>query len=94
MLRRRFALLAASLSLAACGSTPSNPQFQNATHELATASDLYRGGPQQARPPDARLEAGTLVRTIESAGSYTLIELASGDGGYVLTAALRPLGER
>jgi hypothetical protein len=83
-----------ALALAACGSTPSFPHFPNATHELKTGCELYRGGPQQARPAERILPAGTLVRVIETAGSYTLIELEDRDGGYVLTSALLPLEGR
>ncbi|MBL8896897.1 MAG: hypothetical protein JNM84_04690 [Planctomycetes bacterium] len=86
--------LVVALVLVSCGTTISNPRFPNATHELATSCELYRGGPQQSRPADLRLEAGTLVRVIETAGSYTLIELENRDGGYVLTSALLPLEPR
>lgn len=83
-----------AFTLASCGATASLTHFPNATHELASSTELYRGGPQQARPADRRLDAGTLVRVIETAGSYTLIELEDGDGGYVLTNALLPLKAR
>ena len=85
--------LALPLLLAACGATASLTPFPNATHTLTSPTELYRGGPQQARPADRRLEAGTLVRVIENAGSYTLVELEDGDGGYVLTNALRPTAQ-
>jgi hypothetical protein len=83
-----------ALALASCGATASLTHFPNATHELASSTEFYRGGPQQARPADRRLDAGTLVRVIETAGSYTLVELEDGVGGYVLTNALLPLKAR
>ena len=62
-------------------------------HVIATGTEYYTGGPQQARPPDGRLEPGTSVRVADKAGSYLLVETAGGISGYVAADAVRAVGE-
>lgn len=87
----RYASSTAVLLLLSCGATPPLPEFPNATHRVGTRTELYRGGPQQGRPAESELPAETYVRVIETAGSYSLIETESGEGGWVITSALQPL---
>jgi hypothetical protein len=87
----RYAASTAVLPLLACGSKPHLPEFPNATHRVGVRTELYRGGPQQGRAAESELAAETYVRVIETAGSYSLIETESGDGGWVITSALQPL---
>jgi serpin B len=59
------------------------------THVLATSTEYYRNGPQQMRPADGRLLAGTRVTLIRSAGSYSLVRTDNLQV-YVATSSLRP----
>jgi hypothetical protein len=43
------------------------------THRISADTEYYRDGPQQARPPDGTLAAGTTVRLVRDAGSYSLV---------------------
>lgn len=61
------------------------------THTLKTTVEYYATGPQQGRPPDGHLAGGTKVKLVEAAGSYSLIESASGKKGYVASDALQPI---
>ncbi len=61
------------------------------THQLARTAEYYKDGPQQMRPPDGKLPAGTKVRVLREAGSYTLVESESGVTAYVAADALKPL---
>ena len=62
-------------------------------HVIATGTEYYMGGPQQARPPDGTLEPGTPVRVADKAGSYWLIETAGGISAYVAADAVRAADE-
>jgi len=61
------------------------------THILATHTEYYLSGPQQARPPDGTLPAGTKVTLLEEAGSYCRIRSEDGLEAYVSTGSLQPL---
>jgi hypothetical protein len=61
------------------------------THRVAADTEYYRDGPQQARPPDGTLPAGTLVRLVSSAGSYSLVETSDRLQVYVASDSLQPL---
>ena len=67
--------------------TPTPPPL---THVLTSDTPYYSDGPQQARPPDGTLAAGTSVAVIKNQGSYTVIQTADGVVGYVSSAALAP----
>ncbi|NIP86015.1 MAG: hypothetical protein GTO03_10810 [Planctomycetales bacterium] len=58
------------------------------THALHKPATFYLGGPQQARPPDGTLAAGTKVRILQQAGSYVEIETDSGLRAFVASDAL------
>ena len=61
--------------------TESREEF---THVITTDTAYYTTGPQQARPPDGTLEAGTKVRVIEDAGSYCRVETEDEVIGFVV----------
>ncbi len=56
---------------------------QDFSYVIANKTAYYTGGPQQARPADGEIEAGTKIKVIEDAGSYVLIETESGIKGFV-----------
>ncbi len=90
-------VLAIALALAAVGcgdrdesgARPGPTTFQP-THSVTVETAYYVTGPQQARPPDGRLAAGTLVRVVEDAGSYLRVETQDGVTAYVARDALKP----
>lgn len=45
---------------------------------ILTETEYYTTGPQQSRPPDGKLPAGTQVRIVNDGGSYVQIESADG----------------
>ncbi len=61
------------------------------THEIAMETEYYLTGPQQGRPADGRLRAGTKVALVKGEGSYSLVCSADGIKVYVSTDALTPL---
>ncbi len=52
-------------------------------HIIATDTEYYTDGPQQARPPDGTLKAGTKVKVVEEAGSYCRVEAEDGIVGFI-----------
>ena len=68
--------------------TPASPSAL--THVLTSDTPYYTQGPQQARPPNGTLTAGTLVAVIEDQGSYTVIQTKEGVVGHVASGALAP----
>ncbi|MEO0444747.1 MAG: hypothetical protein AAF191_01590 [Verrucomicrobiota bacterium] len=55
---------------------------------LVRSVEYYRGGPQQASPPDGTLPVGTSVQVIRESGSYVLIETNSGMQAFVPADAI------
>ncbi len=88
-LRRSFcwaaALLLCILLLAGCQAGG------GATHSVENETPFYLDGPQQARPADGTLTAGTRVTLVNAAGSYAQVVLPDGRRAYVATDSLRPL---
>jgi hypothetical protein len=64
---------------------------QGFTHLVVTDTKYYLSGPQQARPPDGTLSAGTKVTLLEEAGSYCRIRSEDGIEAYVSTDSLQRL---
>ncbi len=64
------------------------PAGDGFTHVVTTDTPYYESGPQQSRPPEGTLRAGTRVRILEEAGSYTRVETEDGIRGYVASDAL------
>jgi serpin B len=63
----------------------------NFTHVIATETAYYKGGPQQAQPPDGRFRAGTKVKLIEEAGSYILVRSEDGITAYVVANSVKKI---
>jgi hypothetical protein len=64
---------------------------QGFTHIVATVTEYYLSGPQQARPPEGTLPAGTKVTLLEEAGSYCRVRSEDGIEAYVSTGSLQSL---
>lgn len=58
------------------------------THVVLRETEYYLSGPQQARPPDGTLAAGTRVTLLRDAGSYCLVRTDQGLEAYVATDVL------
>ena len=85
-------LVTVFISLIGCGSEQSDPPAASEwTHTIKLPTDYYKGGPQQASPPDGQLASGVKVKIVEDSGSYTLISAENGVEGYVSTDALEPI---
>jgi hypothetical protein len=63
------------------------------THAVVSETEYYTTGPQQGRPADGSLPAGTNVELLESSGSYSLVRAESGTEGYVSQSALKALDQ-
>lgn len=61
------------------------------THTLTRDEPYYLTGPQQGRPPDGRLKAGTKVSLLETAGSYARITAEDETTVWVATDALKAM---
>ena len=61
------------------------------THSVKIETVFYLDGPQQARPPDGSLAAGTRVTLVNLAGSYAQVVLPDGRQVYLATDSLVPL---
>ncbi len=64
------------------------------THVVTQQVAYYKAGPQQAIPPDGKIETGTKVRIIRNAGSYTEIQTENGVRGYISSDSLKQLETR
>ena len=64
---------------------PTSPTF---THTITIDAEYYTDGPQQARPPDGTMKAGTKVTVVEEAGSYCRVKSENGIQGYVTVKSL------
>ena len=79
--------------------TPATPQVEqpaegpeSATfsgHALAADTEYYLEGPQQSRPPDGTLKAGTKVMVIEDAGSYCRVRSEDGIVAFIAADAIK-----
>ncbi|MGB6045781.1 MAG: hypothetical protein WBF93_21680 [Pirellulales bacterium] len=61
------------------------------THVVTDKAAYYFDGPQQARPPDGKLAAGTEVAVINKAGSYWLVLSEHGDRVFVAADHLKEI---
>jgi hypothetical protein len=61
------------------------------TYTVTVDTEYYRDGPQQARPADGTLAAGTKVRLVSESGSYSLVETSDRMQVYVASDSLQPL---
>ena len=62
---------------------------QTFTHTITTDTEYYLVGPQQARPPEGKMKAGTKVTLIEESGSYCRVESEDGVVGSVAADSLK-----
>ncbi len=62
------------------------------THIIAMEAPYYTTGPQQGRPADGKFPAGTKVKLLRKAGSYSQVQTANGVVAYVASDALKKLG--
>lgn len=51
--------------------------------------EYYTSGPQQGRPPDGKLAAGTKINVLRRTGGYSLVHTAEGIEGYISTDAIQ-----
>ena len=70
---------------------PVAPTF---THTVTIDTEYYTDGPQQARPPDGTMKAGTKVTLVEEAGSYCRVKSENGIEGYVVADSLKAAGAK
>jgi hypothetical protein len=75
-------LIAAPLILTGCQAGG------GATHRVVNETPFYLDGPQQARPADGVLAAGTEVTLVETSGSYALVTLPDVRRAYVAADSL------
>ena len=68
------------------------PAATTFTHTITIDTEYYTDGPQQARPPDGTMRAGTNVTLVEEAGSYCRVKSEEGIEGYVATGSLKAAG--
>lgn len=83
----RLIVLVLLIALLAIGCQPAG----GATHAVTQETPFYLDGPQQARPPDGVLAAGSRVTLVSAAGSYAQVVLPDGRRAYVAADSLRPL---
>jgi len=62
-----------------------------ATHAVTGDTPFYLDGPQQARPADGTLAAGSRVTLVRAEGSYAQVVMPDGRRAYVATDSLKPL---
>ena len=77
---------------------PATPQAENPAtvsesptfsgHVLAADTEYYLDGPQQSRPPDGTLKAGTKVMVMEDAGSYCRVRSEDGIVAFIAADAI------
>lgn len=72
---------------AANGKTASSSE--TFSHVVRAETEYYTTGPQQGRPPDGKLSAGTKVNVLEEAGSYTLVRSENSIEAFVAADALQ-----
>jgi NitT/TauT family transport system substrate-binding protein len=69
--------------------TPSTAPSRDFTHTLTRDEPYYLTGPQQGRPPEGTLKAGSKVKLLESAGSHARVTTEEGTTAWVAADALK-----
>jgi hypothetical protein len=54
--------------------------------------EYYNSGPQQGRPPDGKLPAGTNVNVLRRTGGYSLVRSPDGVEAYIASDAIQEPG--
>ena len=80
------------LILILVGCTQPTPPVPTFTHTITIDTEYYTDGPQQARPPDGTMKAGTKVTLVQEAGSYCRVKSEDGIEGYVVVDSLKAVG--
>lgn len=62
------------------------------THVITADTEYYTSGPQQGRPPDGNLPAGTKVELLREAAAYSQVRTQDGLVAYVATGVLKRAG--
>tara|TARA_Y100001934_G_C12104135_1_gene655374 strand:- start:24 stop:296 length:273 start_codon:yes stop_codon:yes gene_type:complete len=71
--------------------TPKAAAQGTPTHVVVQDTQYYSSGPQQARPPDGTLKAGTQVILEQETGSYVVVQTVDGIMGYIPISAIKPI---
>jgi serpin B len=78
------------LSSPLTGTDSRRPAAQlNFDYVITADTFYYATSPQQGRPPDGSLAAGTKVAVLRRQSSYSLVQSQGGERGYVATTALK-----
>lgn len=73
---------------------PAQPEDNDEfTYVITTDAEYYKFAPQQAQPPDGTLKAGTKVKVVKEAGSYSRVETEGGVVGFVVADAVKGIQE-
>ena len=74
-------------------SQPQNPDesVPKMTHIITADTPYYLNGPQQARPSDGTLKAGTQITVVENQGSYSVVRTKDGIKAHVASNTFKPL---
>ena len=72
--------------------SPQPPQTPTFTHTITIDTEYYADGPQQARPPDGTMKAGTKVNVVQEAGSYCRVKSEDGVEVYVAADSVKGVG--
>jgi hypothetical protein len=88
--RLELPALLLALTLAACAGPTFTPDQAPAFVVRRQDAPFYRYGPQQAQPPEARLDKGERVLRLRAELGFSLVQLQSGPTGYVANEDLAP----
>jgi hypothetical protein len=69
--------------------TPPAAPAPTFTHTITIDTEYYTDGPQQARPPDGKLKAGTKVNLVQDAGSYCRVKSEDEIEAYVAAGSVK-----
>ncbi len=76
------------------GCSQNLPKHAGFSHVVTVETRYYLSGPQQARPPEGSFKSGTMIREIQSFGSYSLVESADGIRAYISAGSFERCCER
>ena len=65
------------------GCAQNTPKHVGFAHVVTMETRYYLSGPQQAWPSEGSFKSGTMIREIQSFGSYSLVESADGIRAYI-----------
>lgn len=71
--------------------TPPDTDQAQPTHVVLSDTPYYRSGPQQSRPPEGTLKAGTRVSIEQRNGSYIVVRTIDNISGYIPAEAVSPI---